>query len=71
VNWSYARLAKSGHGLVTVMVRAEDPKPNGHDGFVQLSPSDARDLASVLGALGHQGLYKAIMSTIAETEPSS
>ena len=71
VKWSYARLAKSGHGPVTVMVRAEDPKPNGHDGFVQLSPSDARDLASVLGALGHRALCKAIMSTIDEAEAFS
>jgi hypothetical protein len=55
-NWSYARLAKSGHGPVTVMVRAEDPKTNGRDGFVQLSPTDARDLAGVLGALGHRDL---------------
>jgi hypothetical protein len=70
-NWSYARLAKLGHGPITGMVRAEDPKTNEHDGFVQLSPSDARDLASVLGALGQRGLCKAIMLTVHEAEALS
>lgn len=71
LKWSYTRLARLGHGPITVMVRTEDPKPNGRAGFVQLSPSDARDLASMLGALGHRALCKAIMSTVAEAEEFS
>jgi hypothetical protein len=53
------------------MVRVEDPATNGRNGCVQLSPEDARDLASVLRALGHRELSKALMLTVHEAEAFS
>jgi hypothetical protein len=68
---SYARLARYLDGQTNVMVRAEDPKRYGRDGFMQVCPRDARDLASVLRALEHRELSKAVMLTVHEAEAFS
>jgi hypothetical protein len=68
---AYARLARLFDGQTSVIVRVEDLTRGGHDGFVQVSPRDARDLAGVLRALGHRELSKAVMLTVHEAEAFS
>lgn len=43
----------------------------GRDGFLQMSAHDARDLASLLRALGHADLFKAVKYTAHEAEAFS
>jgi hypothetical protein len=66
------RLVRSAlEGRTRVLVHVPDLKGYGPDGLVQLSATEARDLAEMLRVLGHLDLFKAVKLTVHEAEAFS